>query len=293
MNFTPKLEKATLDDFEKVFPLLMDFNNPKISREQWRNLFFDYWGFNKSFCGYKLVVGDQVVGFMAYILSKKLINNRWENFCDLSSWIVKPEFRKYSIDLLYPILELKDHTIISFTPTVGAYNVETKLFKLKEFDWYEVIMLALPCFPALFKTKFKIHIDKKSSPHFPIGQLSEYEKKIFDDHAKFDCEHIVITSGEGNLYLILKKTYRRRLPFYKIYYASNIPLFLDLLDALRFRIPLKLKSAGIIVDSRFLKDKYVPLKKKKKFYMPMLYKSERVQPHEVDYLYSEFFLLGF
>jgi hypothetical protein len=292
MKNAPTVEKLKTEDFKKVYPLLLDFNNPKITKTQWKRLFTGNWDFQKEFCGYKLVVGNEIVGFVAYILSMKLINDKWENFCNLSGWIVKPEYRSSSVDLLYPLLELKDYTIISFTPTAGAYKVETKLFKLKILDGYEVIIPALPRFSALLAKKFKIVTRHKNQDKQLIQLLSDYERKIFQDHVKFDCHHVVITTGQGNLYLILKKIFKRHLPFAKVYYISNQELFLHHLEDIRFRVPLALKTVGIVVDSRFLQGKDIPFKKTKNFYMPMLYKSDHLQPHEVDYLYSEFFLLG-
>jgi hypothetical protein len=289
---TPTVEKARAEDFEKVYPLLLDFNNPKITRTQWKRLFTDNWNFQKEYCGYKLVLGDEIVGFIAYILSKKLINEKWENFCNISSWIVKPEYRSSSVDLLYPLLELNDHSIISFTPTAGAYKVETKLFKLKILDSYEVIIPALPGFSALLRKNFKVITHRQNQDECFLQLLSDHEGKIFRDHGKFDCHHVVITTEQENLYLIFKKTYKRHLPFAKVYYINNPKLFLHHLEDIRCRIPLALKTAGIVVDSRFLQDRVIHFKKTKNFYMPMLYRSDHLQPHEVDYLYSEFFLLG-
>jgi len=292
MKNTPTVEKVRAEDFEKVYPLLLDFNNPKITKTQWKRLFTGNWNFQKEFCGYKLVVGDEIVGFVAYILSRKLINGKWENFCNLSSWIVKPEFRSSGIDLLYPMLDLKDYTITSFTPGAVSYKIETKLFKFKFLDGYEVIMPALPRFSAVPGKKFKMIPRHKNSDDRLLQLLSDHEGKIFQDHVKFDCHHVVITSEQGNLYLIFKKTYKRHLPFAKVYYISNQELFLHHLEDIRFRVPLSLKTVGIVVDSRLLQGRAAPCKKTKNFYMPMLYRSDHLQPHEVDYLYSEFFLLG-
>jgi hypothetical protein len=292
MKNTPTVEKVRAEDFKKVYPLLLDFNNPKITRTQWKRLFINYWNFQKEYCGYKLMLGDDTVGFIAYIISRKLINDKWENFCNISSWIVKPEYRSSSVDLLYPLLELKDYTIISFTPTAGAYKVETKLFKLKILDGCEVIIPALPRLSALLRKNFKVITRRKNQDECFLQLLSDYEGEIFRDHGKFDCHHIVTTSNQGNLYMIFKRIYKRHLPFAKLYYISNPGLFLHHLEDIRFRIPLSLKTAGIVVDSRFLQDMHIPFKKTKNFYMPMLYRSDHLQPYEVDYLYSEFFLLG-
>ena len=288
----PTVEKARVEDFEKVYPLLLTFNNSKITKTQWKRLFTDNWDFQQESCGYKLVVGDEIVGFVSYIHSRKLVNGKWEKFCNLSSWIVKPEFRSSSMDLLYPILNLKDYTLTSLTPGVVGYKVMTKLFKLKILDGYEVIMPALPRVSGLLRKNFKVITRRENQDEYFLQLLLDHEGKVFRDHREFDCHHVVITTQQGNLYLIFKRVYKRHLPFVKLYYASNPGLFSHHLEDIRFRIPLALKTMGIVVDSRFLQGKDIPFTKTKNFYMPMVYRSNHLQPHEVDYLYSEFFLLG-
>ena len=284
-----KVEKASLNDFKQVYPLLREFNNPKISKEQWQNLFSDYWNFKDAYCGYKLMDGSKVKGFISCIFSRKYINGKWEKFCNLSSWIVKKEYRNYSIEILYPLKNLQDYTITSFTPAVSSYKALTKLFKFKDFDRCEVI---IPVLPRFLKRNCKITTHSPLRTQTFLQYLSEYEKKVFQDHVFFDCEHLVVRTDRGNLYLIFKKVYKRHLPFAKLYFAGDPGIFLEHLEELRFRIPLALKTVGLVVDSRFLGDEPIPFSKSKKFYMPMLYKSDRLKPHEIDYLYSEFFLLG-
>jgi hypothetical protein len=287
-----KVEKASSDDFERVYPLLSDYLNPGITKNQWKNLFVDRWNFQEGYCGYKLLDGSEVVGFIAYILSGKQVNGQWEKFCNISSWIVKKEYRNSSIDLLYPLQDLPGCTCVSFTPSIGAYQVETKLFKFKILDRYEAIIPALPSLPGLLNRKCDIVSHTPRQPGKIVAYLSDYEKKIFQDHVLFDCDHLVVITDRGNLYLIFKKVYKRHLPFAKLYFAGDPGIFLKHLDEIRFRVPLALKTAGLVIDSRFLNGRRFRLAKNKAFYMPMLYRSDRLQPHEVDYLYSEFFLLG-
>lgn len=287
-----KVEKAGSDDFEQIYPLLLGFNNPAITRDQWKNLFIDYWNFQKGYCGYKLMDGDETVGFFAYILSEKQINGQWEKFCNISSWFVKPEYRGSSIDLLYHLRDFPGVTLISYTPSIGAYKVETKLFKFKVLDRYEVIIPALPTLSGVLKKKCEIITHTPGGSGKIMAYLSDYEKKVFRDHVDFDCYHLVVSTGRENLYLVFGKVYKRHIPFAKLYFVSDRDLFLKHLDEIRFRVPLALKTAGMVVASRFLGERRFRFSKNKAFYMPMLYKSDHLQPHQIDYLYSEYFLLG-
>ncbi len=283
------VKKAVPTDFAAIYPLLLKFNSPHISKEKWQRLFSDYWSFQPGFCGYTLNHGEKIVGFFAYILSEKLINGHMEKWCNLSSWIVADEFRSSSMDLLYPVLDLNDYTITSLTANPGAFKIQTKLFHFKILDTAEVFIPALLTPWTRLNGKCHVITGKQNiSPY-----LSPYEQKVFQDHRSFDCIHLVVTTQQGYVYLICRRIYRKHLPFAKIYYISNSELFLDLLPQMRFNVPWALKTAGIIIDQRFLRGKSIPFAKAKSFYTPILYKSQRLLPHEIDSLYSELFLLEF
>jgi hypothetical protein len=287
MDATIETKKVTPGDFEQIYPLLCEFDNPKITKRLWRNLFSDYWNFQKEFIGYKLVIGNRIVGFVAYILSERWLNGRNEKFLVLSSWIVKKEFRSFSLELLYPILELNNHTLLSFTPTPGAHAIETKLFDMKVLDTHEVIIPCLITSPAVFQKKVTLSLHPRQFIH----HLTEEEKKYCEHHSKFRCNHLFVQFQQGHLYLITKQKYIRHLRFHKIYYVNRPDLFLEHFSCLRFHLPRVLKAFGLIIDSRFLKQKKIPFSYRKEFFMPMLYRSERLTPDKIDYLYSEFFLL--
>ncbi len=287
-----KVEKVTADDFEQVYPLFKGFNNPDISRDEWKNLFTHQWNNKENYLGYKLVDGNQAVGFVGYIFSERMIRGRLEKFCNISSWIVKKEYRHLSIQLLFPLRELNDCTVTSFTPGVTPYKAPTKLFAFKLLDHHETILPILPLAPSILKKRCKIIANSPNQPQKIVEFLPDYEKQIFRDHANFDCNHLVVATNQGQSYMIFKKVYRRHLPFAKLYYSGDLDLFLTHLKELRLRIPLVLKTIGLVIDSRFTQNNRFHFSKNKAFFMPMAYRSKRLQPHEIDYLYSEFFLLG-
>jgi hypothetical protein len=57
-------------DFESLYPLLLRFENPRMSREDWRRMLFDLaWATEEPFRGYALWDGDKAVGFLGAIPS--------------------------------------------------------------------------------------------------------------------------------------------------------------------------------------------------------------------------------
>jgi len=55
---------ARAEDFEKVYPLFLEFNNPYVTKEHWRQLFVDHSGCQDGRFGYILFDGEDAVGFL-------------------------------------------------------------------------------------------------------------------------------------------------------------------------------------------------------------------------------------
>jgi hypothetical protein len=67
------VREARGDDFERVYPLLLEFKNSHLSKEHWRQLFVDHSGLQNDHFGWVLVDDDNVVGFVSTILSERTI----------------------------------------------------------------------------------------------------------------------------------------------------------------------------------------------------------------------------
>jgi hypothetical protein len=282
------LRKATAGDFGSVYALLLDFNNSKLTKDNWSQLFKSHWNFDEGdedYYGYIMLENDQPIGFMSTIFSLRQINNNHHKFCNLSSWIVKEGYRNRSLYLVQPLLQLKDYTITLFTPSKTAQNIFKKL-GYKELDSAERIILAIPQVSSFFKNETQITIDRGAIKEL----LSENELKIFQDHAGFKCVHVMITSDTGNLYIIMRRVIRKHLPFAHIHYVSNFENFFQNLKTIRSSLALKLKVVGFIIDERYVHDRNITFSIIR-YPRITLYKSPVLGPKEIDSLYSEYFLL--
>lgn len=284
-----ELKKAYPDDLEKVYPILLEFNNPKISKQLWKKfLFSNHWKVKDCFSGAMLLEGKKVVGFLGYIFYNRLINNELEKFCNLTSWIVQKEYRiEHKMKVWEPIRELQDYTLIGLSPTNSAYKQEKKIgfVDLEDAYW---ILLAVGSIPKYLSTKIEVESDYKVLEN----TLTPDEKKIFIDHIEFsNYQHIMVSTLEGNIYIVYKKMYRKRLPFIKLIYISNVQLFNSHLDIIRLQLASHLKLAGIMVEKRFLKKENIRFVIKQRFAIPNIYMSNNLMPDDIDYLYTELFLL--
>lgn len=281
------VRKCYKEDFEKVYSLLLDFQNPYITKDQWRQLFINPWGSFEDYCGYILVNGEAIVGFLGTIFSKRYLNGQEYKFCNLSSWIVKPEYRAKSISLLFPILKLKDYTITNLTGAPALYNLFKKL-GFKDLGLYRFIFPPLP--PVKLIGRRKCHV---IGDHNIIkNKLNKNDLIIFNDHVNYHCIHLIIASDLGNCYIVATRVLKRGLPFIYIHYINNLSVFTEDIYKAIFQILIKHKSLGIIVDERLLKGRKFSLAIKNQVPNFKVYKSLSLQPEDIDNLYTEFILLN-
>ncbi|MDP4266856.1 MAG: hypothetical protein Q8880_05430 [Bacteroidota bacterium] len=283
-----ELKKVTIDDFEMVYPLLLDFGKPDTSenRDIWKQLFINQWETDEDYTGYMLVDDNKAVGYMGYIFSRRKINSKTEKFCNMSGWIVKKDYRKEYKMLLYePAMELKDYTLTALFSTKAAHVLERRLGFKELDDCYYYIPANINPLLLLFKRKIRIINDL----NYIIKYVDDISSKIIEDHLKFkNLNHLLVETNEGNIYLTIKQLVRKRyLSFAEIYYISDKKLFKKYFDQIRYHLLTDLKYVGIVIDSRFIKGMNISLKYKVNYFVSNQYMSDHLEPEDVDYLYTE------
>src|ERR1041385_5631266 len=137
------IQKAVSDDFERVYPLFEAFGDTQIPKESWQKIFAPPWKSPEDFCGYLLLENNDVRGYLGLIFSERLIDCKPEKFCNMTSWVVRQEFRSHSMLLLLESLKLKNYTLTNFkaSPTVA-----TLLNKLgfTSFPLDQIVLLPFP-----------------------------------------------------------------------------------------------------------------------------------------------------
>jgi hypothetical protein len=121
------IREAQPDDFERVYPLLVEFENPYLKTKHWRQLFLDHTGLQNGHFGWVLVDGDDIVGFVGTILSERTIRGEVVRLCNTSSWIVKPAYRAHSLALHAKVIADKSVTVTNLSPTAQVLKLLEKL----------------------------------------------------------------------------------------------------------------------------------------------------------------------
>lgn len=307
---TAKVSKAYPEDFERVYPLLEKFENPDFSKDRWRKLFCNYWESWEDNIGYIMTDGDLVVGFIGTIISSRLINGKYEKICNLSSWIVLPDYRSLSLILFNDILKNKEISVTSFTSIPAAVKILSRLgFKTLDtcYYWYRNNLL-IP--------KNKIRYSSDSVEFAKL--LSAEQLRIYHDHLPFNASHFVFTNNNVSCYIIfrvkqaslrtllsnrfinyldfiLRKTLRvnflgRSTKVAHAMYISNTAFLNKFIFRISDVIAKELKVSGITLDARFLSDGK-NLFRYRSCPRISLYSSMSLHPSQIDSVYSELFIL--
>ena len=284
------IQKAVSADFERVYPLLLEFNVPGITREDWRRLFTNDWKSPEDFCGYLLLDHGEVKGFLGLLFSTRTINGKSEKFCNMTSWIVRDQYRGQSLRLLLEALKLQNYTITNFTPSQTVNTILKKL-GFADLKTSQRILFPIPS-AALSRLRFSRSQYRCIFDLEKIRQsLSESDQTIFADHQNVPCRHVLIAAANDYCYLVLKNKVHRHLPFARAHYVSNRPLFLAAVDAVRSKICWKLKVAGLMIDERYFGDGTFSYSGGYPQQCPAFFRSGTLGESEIDTLYSEMILL--
>jgi len=222
------------------------------------------------------------------IFSQRRIDEKVEKFCNLTAWFVRKEYRGRAIALLLPLLAMKDYTITDLTPSKKVYKIQNKLgFK----DLETKGRLLLPFGRRLFQPKYS-PINLTHDLAAIEQKLEGQNLKIFNDHKHYRCFHFLLTGKDRYCYIIYTKLRRKRTQHVHLHYISDLDLFALAYRDIRKSILAHAKARFLLIDSRFVKNKKLPLSICLPYRAPKQYISSTLKPEQIDNLYSELVVLN-
>lgn len=277
--------EATARDYDRVLPLLRQLGADHVTDAQWRGIFDSPWSGGQNARGYLLIHDSMIEGFLGAIFSERQVRGVPERFCNMTSWIVRPEARGASLQLLAPMLGLRDHTITNFTPSLVVARI------LKAMRFTEILgdQIALFAIPALSRRPLGWRLS--SEPSEIISRLSPEDRTILADHLGFECHHALLEAGGSSCYVILKRVRRGRLWFGRPHYVSDVDFFSRHLDHARAGVSIAMRVAGLIVEEKYLLGRRPRFSRRYARDARWFVRSTTVSPGDVDTLYSELILL--
>lgn len=276
-----KLEKIQSSLFSNLYESFLIDDDPLSDEQDWRNVFDYQWDTEQDHCGYALLDEGKVVGMIGMVFSERLIDGHARKFCNLHTWWVREDHRGRSLALLRPILKLDDYTITHFTPC-DTVRAVTKRLGFRSLN-------------SQLKILLPIGKDKRAPSECGISfdeqvieeKLGEHDKRILRDHLPYRVGHLLVSDDAKDCYLLYTHVVRHRLPYCHIQYISDKGVFAKHERAIRAALLKKHKARFVVLDCRVVTD--LEFRRSFNFWAPAdaLYKSEDVQPEQIDNLYSD------
>ena len=227
------------------------------------------------------IKSNKIVGFMATIYSQRKIGDKNYICCNLAHFYVEKEFRMFAYFFFLYLLEKEKIIIYSHTPKGSIINIYRKLnFEIQVMKYNVSLGLNLySIFSKNFK-RFKIINNEETIQNI----LDTNNKKIYNDHQKYNCLHFVIIDEKKILkpcYFVTKKIKKFGFQLIDILYTSNFKQYKDFAPEIFTKISLLYKK--ILIGQRYFKEsekfennfsilsktvkKYVPIKRYDNFYV--------------------------
>jgi hypothetical protein len=245
------IREARAEDFERVYPLLLEFENAHLKTEHWRQLFIDHTGLQNGHFGWVLVDGDDIAGFVSTILSERKFRGKTARLANTSSWIVKPAYRAHSVALHAKVIADQSVTVTNLSPTAQVLKLLEKLgFTLM--DKSERIIL-----PVVTPRTFMDRCEILTRPSAVQNALNGENLRFFRDHQLPFNRHVLLRTAAGDCYVMMNRTLKTvggslRLPFARVHHIGVPELFVRHLEKLVARVAASLKVVAMIVDDRML-----------------------------------------
>lgn len=279
------LERATADKFDAIHAVLVDAFGPgRLQKEDWRRIVdYRFEGAEPAHRGWVLVDSGAIVGFLGAIFSERGA----ERFCNVTAWAVKASHRKASLQLLVPLTELHDHTVLNLSPNPFTLAVFRRMGFVDLEDAVHVI-------PPVVAERAPRGYELVTDPRDVATILSPTDLRIYRDHQPYACTHLVFAGAHDYSYVVAAKTHLRRFPASFIYYRSNPRLFRALAAPMQRALLFRHRTAVSLVDRRLTAEAPLRFCPARRLVQPRLYKPARESRRrrtEIDTLYSELVML--
>jgi hypothetical protein len=154
--------------------------------------------------GYLLEYNRVLVGCLLLIYSNKLYGSSTPIFCNVSSWYVEPQFRKYAPLLASIAQNRKDVSYFNVTPDASTWPIlEAQGFR----PYCRGVYISLP---VLSRNGRGMKVDIVKSDRESIDGLPDTDLAILKHHAEYGGLSLVCHTSEGPLPFIFLPIPRRR-----------------------------------------------------------------------------------
>jgi hypothetical protein len=280
------LREIRADDAQRVGHFLHEHLNPRVSAQEWANAMIPPWQVDAPNHGFLLEDDGGIVGVYLAFYSDRWLDENLERFCNLAAWCVLDDYRGHSLRLVRALLAQKGFHFTDLSPSGNVVPLNERL-RFARLDTATAVVPNLPFGSS--GRGIRIVTD-----HRIIAQtLQGRDREIFNDHARAAAaRHFLIVSDSGHCHVIVRKDRRKGFPlFASILHVSNPTVFQRSARTVFGHLLLRHGAVATLAEYRvvgFRPRLSLQLSKPR----PKMYRSTRLGPEQIDYLYSELVCVG-
>ena len=264
-----------------------------VAADDWRSLCTTNWLPDYP-RGFVLTDGGRIVGHVGTIYVQREINGKTGIVCNHSGFYVAPTYRGRGLGATLSAAAADDERI-TYTCLTPA-PVTQRMLEASGWATLDRHMLLFP--PGLnAETLWQSRVDIDVNDRTVRASLGQAERRIYDDHAPYDCLHMTARDAGGTAYLVVKRrvvkrrlrrvAWSARIPFSQILYCSAPDVLARNLERIKLAIMWQQKTLGIAMNERLFPKAPRAIRRED----IAQYRSAVFTPNELDLLYSEFVLL--
>lgn len=275
-----ELRPITSDDVDRAARFLNAELNSRVPAVTWAAAMRQPWQADAPNYGFMLLSGDEVVGLYLAFYSQRIIAGEVEKICNLAAWCVLEPYRAHGLRLVKSMIGQQDYAFTDLSPSGNVIEFNKRL----NFQHLDTATALVPNIPWLNLGGISI----TSDPAEIAPRLAGHDLQIFRDHAQAPAAHHVVVSRDGrHCYIIFRRDRRKRLPlFASVLFVSDPELFGRVARHFYAHLLTRFGIPFTLVEKRLAH--HLP---KLAFLLrsarPKMFRSTRLRPEQVDYLYSE------
>ncbi len=272
----------TADDVPEVARFLHAELNARVSAQAWERAMTPPWSTDWPDHGLLLRHQGRVVGAQLAFYSTRDLPSGREQFCNLGAWCVLEEHRSAGLGLLRGLLRRRDYTFTDLSPSGNVVGLNRRL----KFVDLDTRTSAVPALPALPWPSRAVRVTSDVTAVAPL--VPPAPRQAFEDHRdSAAAHHVVVSEGERHCYVMFRRDRRRRLPlFATVLHVSDPELFRRTAPALARHLLVRHGLPVMLVEERVAGGRPAGSAWRGAS-RPRMFRSERLGPESVDYLYSE------
>jgi hypothetical protein len=255
--------------------------NRGVPTEHWAQAIDVPWQVDQPNAGFMLVDAGEIVGVQLAFYSERLIGGRRERFCNLGAWCVLPGYRLHSLRLLKRALGQDGYHFTDLSPSGSVVDINARL----GFRFLDAATVLVPNVPWPGRAR---NASISADPEVIERTLTGPELELYRDHARAPAaRHLVLIRGDESCYVIFRKErYKRLRAFVSVLYVGNPRLYRELARPLARHLLFRHGAVATLAEPRIVGDRPRPSLEIRAPRRRM-FRSPRLDPRDVDYLYSE------